>query len=59
MLIKVVLKLNYTFCVRNGSCHLKKLRHFDIFLLSILKNCSTRMKHNKYITNAARDRQNL
>jgi hypothetical protein len=48
MSIKVALKLNFTFIcsVRNRSCHLKKL-NFRHFLLSILKNCSRRMKHKK------------
>jgi hypothetical protein len=61
MLIKVALELNFTFIsgIKNGSCHLKKLSFFDIFLLSILKNCSRRMKDKKNITNSPEDRLSL
>jgi hypothetical protein len=37
MLIKVALKLNYTFSVRNGSCHLKKLRFRHFFIINFEK----------------------
>jgi hypothetical protein len=59
MLIKVALKLNFIFIssVRNVSYHLKN-EVFDIFCISILKNCSRRMKQ-KNVANSAKNRPNL
>jgi hypothetical protein len=37
----------------------QKNEFFDIFLLSILKNCSRRMKHKKNITSNAKGEPNL
>jgi hypothetical protein len=52
MLIKVALKLNFTFISSVSEI-------FDIFLLSILKNCSRRMKHDKNVTSSLKHRRNL